>query len=226
MKTRIIVFTLSVLCLNGFSQTIFTADINDGRNVVKFESEAPLETIIGITNKIGVILNVNPNDITKNAKGKASVVVGSLKTGIDLRDQDMKSESFLNVEKFPTADFTLTNFTNSSSTELKDGSKITATANGKLTIHGVTKDISVPVVLNYLKESTDTKARTKGNLLIVNTTFTINMTDYGLKIPALLFYKLKDEIKITISFVSTDAEKTITSAGTKEEKTNSVKSDK
>jgi hypothetical protein len=37
------------------------------------------------------------------------------------------------------------------------------------------------------------------------------MTDYGLKIPAFLFYKLQDEIKISLSFVATDEVKPITS---------------
>jgi polyisoprenoid-binding protein YceI len=187
------------------------AEISDERNILKFESEAPLETIIGVTNRIGVRLSLDLNDISKNVKGKAIVDVGSLKTGIDLRDRDMKGESFFNTEKFPIAEFTLLSFSNANSTELKDGKKISATANGKLTIHGVTRNVAVPVILSYLTESANTKTRVNGNLLIVNSTFTIKMTDYGLKIPAFLFYKLQDEIKISLSFVATDEVKPITS---------------
>lgn len=211
LTTRIIFFALSTAFVNGYSQTNFLAEISDERNILKFESEAPLETIIGVTNRIGVRLSLDLNDISKNVKGKAIVDVGSLKTGIDLRDRDMKGESFFNTEKFPIAEFTLLSFSNANSTELKDGKKISATANGKLTIHGVTRNVAVPVNLSYLTESANTKTRVNGNLLIVNSTFTIKMTDYGLKIPAFLFYKLQDEIKISLSFVATDEVKPITS---------------
>jgi polyisoprenoid-binding protein YceI len=211
LTTRIIFFALSTAFVNGYSQTNFLAEISDERNILKFESEAPLETIIGVTNRIGVRLSLDLNDISKNVKGKAIVDVGSLKTGIDLRDRDMKGESFFNTEKFPIAEFTLLSFSNANSTELKDGKKISATANGKLTIHGVTRNVAVPVILSYLTESANTKTRVNGNLLIVNSTFTIKMTDYGLKIPAFLFYKLQDEIKISLSFVATDEVKPITS---------------
>jgi polyisoprenoid-binding protein YceI len=211
LTTRIIFFALSTAFVNGYSQTNFLAEISDERNILKFESEAPLETIIGVTNRIGVRLSLDLNDISKNVKGKAIVDVGSLKTGIDLRDRDMKGESFFNTEKFPIAEFTLLSFSNANSTELTDGKKISATANGKLTIHGVTRNVAVPVNLSYLTESANTKTRVNGNLLIVNSTFTIKMTDYGLKIPAFLFYKLQDEIKISLSFVATDEVKPITS---------------
>ena len=211
MRTQFVFIVLSMFFVKGYSQTNFLAEISDERNIVKFESEAPLETIIGITNRIGVRLSLNPDDITKNVKGKAIVDLGSLKTGIDLRDRDMKGESFLNTEKFPIAEFSLTNFSNPSSNELLGGKTITAMANGKLTIHGVTRNVTVPVNLSYLNESSNTKTRVNGNLLIVNSNFTIKMTDYGLKIPAFLFYKLQDEIKISFSFVATDELKPITS---------------
>jgi hypothetical protein len=97
MRTQFVFIVLSMFFVKGYSQTNFLAEISDERNIVKFESEAPLETIIGITNRIGVRLSLNPDDITKNVKGKAIVDLGSLKTGIDLRDRDMKGESFLNL---------------------------------------------------------------------------------------------------------------------------------
>lgn len=224
MKNKIVLLAVLLVVMNVQSQTkTFIADINDERNLVKFESEAPLEKIIGLTNRIGVTVSINPKDITKNASGITVVDVGSFKTGITMRDNDMKSESFLNTEKYPMAEFLLTGFSNSSSTELKEGSKITATANGKLTIHGITKDVSVPVDLTYFTESKETKSRIRGNLLIVNSSFTIKMTDYNLRIPALLFYKLQDEIKISISFVSTDAEKIVSSLPSIDRKTSSSK---
>lgn len=226
MKTKIILFILSVTSMTGYSQKTFIADIKDGRNIVKFESEAPLETIIGLTNRIGVTLKINPSDITKNPKASVLVDVGSLKTGIDLRDKDMKSKSFLDVETYPTAEFTLTGFTDPSSIELKSGTKITVTVNGNLTIHGVTKQVSVPAVLTYFAESEDTKVRTKGNLLSVNTVFTIQMTDYGLTIPTLLFYKLQNEIKLTVSFIATDAEKLTAETQPATKKTSATESNK
>ena len=195
---------MTLISATGISQATFTSK-NDIKSVAKFESEAPLETIVGIGNNVNAKVTLNLNDISQNPKGFVSVDLNSLKTGIEKRDKDMR-ENFLNTEKFPTAEFNLTGFSNVSSKELTDGIKVTAIANGKLTIHGITKEISAPVILFYFKDSEKTKNRMKGNLLSVTTSFTIKLTDYDIKIPAMLFYKLENLIKISVAFIASDSE--------------------
>jgi polyisoprenoid-binding protein YceI len=134
-----------------------------------------------------------------------TVPIDQLKTGIDLRDEHLRSADWMNVEQFPTAEFKLTGISSPSSKELKDKEKITAQLTGDLTIHGVTKTVMVPGELIYLKETERTKKRLEGNLLRGSTSFTIKLSDYGISIPDMVVGKLSEEVEITVDFVSSDA---------------------
>ena len=93
MKTKKLFFAALISVMTGaaFAQT-FTASIKDGRNNVRFESDAPLENIVGTTNQVGATFMINPSNIANNPKGKVVINLASLKTGIDLRDKHLKSE--------------------------------------------------------------------------------------------------------------------------------------
>jgi polyisoprenoid-binding protein YceI len=68
---------------------------------------------------------------------KATIDVKTLTTGVDKRDAHLKSDAFFDVEKFPTMTF--------ESTKVSKGDKKgTWKVDGNLTMHGVTK----PVTLN------------------------------------------------------------------------------
>ncbi|MBN4062138.1 YceI family protein [Bacteroidales bacterium AH-315-I05] len=187
----------------AFGQT-FTADINDGRNNARFESDAPLENIVGTTNKVSATLMINPKDITKNPKGKVIVKVASLKTGIDLRDEHMRSANYLNTGNYPEAIFMLTGL-KASKKSLENTKAVNATASGKLTLHGVTKEVTVPVTLAYFKGDKKTGSKQPGNLLRVKASFNIKLSDYGINVPQMLFYKLDEKVSITIDVVASDA---------------------
>ena len=104
MKTKkLILAGLFGLVTGAAVGQTFTADINDGRNHARLQSDAPLENIVA--NKAGATLMINPNDITKNPKGKVIVNVASLKTGIKLRDEHMRSADYLNTAKYAEASF-------------------------------------------------------------------------------------------------------------------------
>lgn len=206
MKAKYLIpaITIFFLTKNVTSQTSFYSNMKNDKNMAKFESSAPLETIVGVTNKISSTITINPTDITKNPAAKVTVDLTTLNTGIKKRDEDMKSKEYLNTAKYPNAEFVLTEFTEVDSKELKDKTKITGTAIGKLTIHGVTKEISAPVAIYYFEENSDMKGVLKGNLLSVHSAFNIKLSDYDIKIPAILFYKLEDNIKISVAFTASD----------------------
>jgi len=95
---------------------------------------------IGFSVKHMMISNVKGNfnaytaDIDFDAEKKvfnklgAKIEAASIDTGIVKRDEHLKSGDFFDVEKFKTIDFVMTS--------MKDGK-----VNGKITIHGITKDI-------------------------------------------------------------------------------------
>ncbi|MGC9224368.1 MAG: YceI family protein [Terracidiphilus sp.] len=76
----------------------------------------------------------NQADVTKSTV-TATIGIGTVDTGVESRDQDLKSTDFFNIDAIPTATF-------SSTSVAKNGSHLTVT--GNLTLHGVTR----PVVLD------------------------------------------------------------------------------
>ena len=71
---------------------------------ITFESQADIETIVGTTNKAKGTVKA---DLDKGI-GSVSITVpvASMKTGIDLRDEHLRSEHWLNAQKFPEITFT------------------------------------------------------------------------------------------------------------------------
>ena len=206
MKTTIkfAAIILFLLGTNIFAQT-FSVDSKDGRNQASFISDAPLEKTVGLSAGLDATVMLNVNDITQKPMGKVKVSVNNIKTGIDLRDEHLRGEMWLNAAKYPYIEFQLTGIKNASSKKLNDGQKVTVTLLGKFSVHGVTKDVEVPATLTYLKESEKTKSKSPGNLLVANTEFTIRLADYGIIIPSMVEGKLGEEVKITTNFVASDA---------------------
>lgn len=188
-----------------FAQTTFSSDASDTRNQAAFESNAPLEDIVGVSNKLTSNISINLNDISNTPKGNVKVELAAMKTGIDLRDQHLRSANWLNTEKYPYAEFELTEILGADSKSLSDIKPVKATAKGKLSIHGVTKEITAPVELTYYKETEQTKARIAGNLLKVTTGFTIKLSDYKISIPSMVKGKVDENIKVSVNFIASDS---------------------
>lgn len=204
MKPALIIIMSFLLGINLFAQT-FSTDTKDGRNQASFISDAPFEKIIGLASGLDATVMINGNDITQKPMGKVKVPITNIKTGIDLRDEHLRSQMWLNAEKFPYAEFQLTGIKNPSSKKLNNGEKISATLTGKFSVHGITKDVEVPVVLTYFKESEKTKAKAPGNLLAANADFSIELTNYGIQIPSMIVGRVNETVTITVSFVASDA---------------------
>ena len=95
-----------------------------------------------------------------------TVQAASIDTANKDRDNHLKSPDFFDAEKFPTLTFT------STAVKAKDANNLDVT--GDLTIHGVTKRVTIPVtVLGSMK----TPNGEKGGF---ETAFTINRKDYGI----------------------------------------------
>lgn len=205
MKAKLTLAALVILLFGiNLSAQTFTADSKDGRNQASFISDAPLEKINGLVSGLNATVMLNINDITQKPMGKVSVSISNIKTGIDLRDEHLRSEMWLNAAKYPYAEFQLTGIKNPTSKSLNDGQRVKATLVGKFSVHGVTKEIEVPATLTYFKESERTKAKAPGNLLVASADFKIKLADYGVKIPDMVVGKVNDEVEINVNFVASD----------------------
>ncbi len=73
-----------------------------------------------------------------DASFNVCIDANSINTGITKRDEHLRKEDFFDVEKYPTICFTSTNIINS---------KMGYTARENLTLHGVTKEVTIPFTI-------------------------------------------------------------------------------
>lgn len=102
----------------------------------------------------------DPADLA-GGRVRVSIEAASIDTGIGRRDNHLRSEDFLYVERFPTITFESTRVE-------RDGGRLVLV--GRLSIRGVTRDVRVPVDVNV----TDGKLEARGR-------FDINREDYGVR---------------------------------------------
>lgn len=144
---------------------------------------------MGLSNVHGRI-SVQKGTITQNDAdiSKSSVTVtmdmNTVDTGVGMRDNDLKGANYFDVAQFPTATFTSTGVS---------GSAGHLTIAGNLTIHGVTRPVTLDV------DGPSGPMNGMGNKLHegFSATTTINRKDFGVgaKTPNGM---VSDEVKLTI----------------------------
>lgn len=204
MRKAVLSTIAATLLLTGLAwadPTTFYLTSKDRRNLVQFESKAPLETIVGTTGQIEGKLAVDP-DNSLSATGSFEVDLTTLKTGIDMRDEHMR-EKYLETAQYPKATFTLTKITKTAQKKLADLQPVEVTAEGLFSIHGVQKPVTVTGQVTYLKESEQTKVKLPGNLLHIDFTFPLLLTDFGIKVPQMVLLKLDNKQVVKVDAFAT-----------------------
>ncbi|MEP0862827.1 MAG: YceI family protein [Ignavibacterium sp.] len=179
-------------------QTFNFAD-RGGRNQASFYSTTPLEDIRGLSNDVKGTVSFNVNDI-KTLKGKISVSTASIKTGIDLRNEHLRSADWLDADKYPEITFTIKNVK-----EVKQvaDNQLQIKVVGDFTLKGVTKEITADATLTYLDESEQTKMRAPGDLLGVKATFNVKLSDFGVK-NKIVGQKVAENIEVSVNMVGSN----------------------
>jgi len=122
------------------------------------------------------------------SKVEFTAQAASIDTDNKDRDNHLKSPDFFDVAKFPTLSFT------STSVAAKDANTLNVT--GDMTLHGVTKKVTIPVtVLGVLPTKGGEKAGFETN-------FTLDRKDYGIEWNRVLDTGgsiLGNDVKVTIS---------------------------
>ena len=107
----------------------------------------------------------------------------SLVTGIDKFNEHLKSKDFLDAEKYPTAEF--------KSTKVEKTGDNTAKVTGDLTLHGVTKPVTLDVTLNKEGEHPMTHKKAAG----FSASATIKRSDFGITMGV---PNVSDDVEINI----------------------------
>jgi len=169
-------------------------DFRDSKKVnnVVFLMDAPLESINGTATGVSGTVSFDPAKPAATT-GKIVLATSSLHVDNPLMKKHMLDEGWMHVSKFPTIEFVAVKMTNVKTS----GTTIIATIAGKLTVKGVTKKVSVPVRLTYLKGMLIKRNRVPGDLLVLRSDFKIKRSDYGIN-AGKKEEKVSDEIELKL----------------------------
>jgi polyisoprenoid-binding protein YceI len=178
-----IVFKKYLLCLTvafGFVNLIQAQDrFYTKTGKIDFFSKAPMEDIEAKNKTVTAVLD----------KKNGAIQFAVQMRGFEFRKalmQEHFNENYVESDKFPKAEFKGT-VTNNSQIDYSKQGTYTAKVNGKLTIHGVTKDINTTGTI-----------KVDSDKINATSAFNILLSDYKIKIPGIVKDKVSNNIRITI----------------------------
>ncbi len=189
MKKIILILVIGVMLLS-VPLSAKECDVDKTqKNLVKFTSDAKIETFDGVTDKIDGYVLWPGDELTADADYTKSelfyqVELNGLDTGIGLRNRHMR-EIFLETDKYPYTHF------KGKIDKVEKGQRDdwVITSSGILFIHGVEKQVTIKA--NVTKE---------GGLYHVASQFAVQLPDYNIKVPTLMFLKISETIQLSLDF--------------------------
>jgi len=145
-----------------------------GKNQLAWVSDAPLEKIDGTAEGITGRIVLDPSKPT-SIRGTISAQVATMKTGNGMRDEHLRGDKWLDAANYPTISFTA----KSVSGAKVEGNKVTAQVVGDFTMHGVTRQMTVPFTLTYIDGSPKTRERAPGDLVMITAEFDVSLKDFN-----------------------------------------------
>ncbi len=127
-------------------------------------------------------------DLQGTGQVRLTVDAASYNSNIGLRDEDIQ-ENYLEVKEFPVIVFTSTGIENGKKTRSSEKAR-EFTIKGVLELHGVKRELRVPVKLTQKGKRITVEGRTK-----------ILFEDFNIAIPSILFFRSGDSVEVTFRFV-------------------------
>jgi len=181
-----------------------TFDFKDpkGVNNAQFKLDAPLEAISGSASGVSGTVTFDPAN-PGATKGKIVVAAESLTVPNAMMKEHMHGNQWMDVATHKEITFEAKELKNVKTSD----TTTTADAVGTFTLKGVTKEITVPVKLSYLKDKLGQRLpNAKGDLLVIRANFTIKRSDYGVN-PKAPEDKVSDTIDLTLSIAGAAPQK-------------------
>jgi hypothetical protein len=177
MKTARIV--IIALCLLSFLGSNAQGKFYTKTGKITFFSSAPLEDIEAVNKSVIALLDPKTGDIQ----------FGVLMKGFEFKKalmQEHFNKNYVESDKYPKSEFKGQVANNSSVNYTTDGS-YDVTVKGKLTIHGITKDVEAPG-----------KITVKGGKVQAHSVFNVLLADYNITIPKMYRDNISKTIKVTV----------------------------
>jgi polyisoprenoid-binding protein YceI len=147
-----------------------------GVNNAVFKLDAPLESINGSASGVTGTVSFDPENPAATT-GKIIVTTASLTVPNPMMNGHLHSDKWLDAAKFPEITFEAKSLANIKT----EGNATTADATGTFTLHGVSKEITVPIKLTYLQDKLSSRVpNLKGDLLVIRANFVINRNDFNI----------------------------------------------
>ena len=135
------IFALALLAALPVQAATDTYNIDATHSFANFSIRHVVSKASGTFNDVTGVITLDPANLN-SATVRANINVSSVNTGFAKRDEHIKADKFLDVAKYTQIQFESTKITASNQTQ--------AVMQGKLTMHGVTKLVDIPVkVLGY-----------------------------------------------------------------------------
>jgi polyisoprenoid-binding protein YceI len=164
---KITLLTLGLmLAVSSFAQTTWTMD--KGHSQLNFSvTHLTISTISGAFRTVSATLTTSKDDYS-DASVELTAETGSVSTGVDMRDNHLKTADFFDAATYPTLTFKSVSFKNVSGNNYQ--------VTGNLTFHGVTKLVTLNAVLNGTVENPMSHKTTAG----WHISGTIKRSDFGI----------------------------------------------
>src|ERR1035437_2601319 len=173
MKKLIFLLMMAPFIVNVSAQNVYSTKTGHA----SFFSTTPMRNIDATNDKCGSVLNTTTNEV---------VFVVSIKNFVfkDALMQEHFNENYMESDKYPDATFK--GKVNETVDYTKDGvTEVTTT--GKLKIHGVEKDVTQTGTVTV-----------KDGKIIIHSVFDVQLADYNITIPKVVFEDIAKTIKVTI----------------------------
>ena len=150
-------------------------------NRVVFVSKAPLETFRGHTTAVAGTVQVDPGDLAAPLRVSVAVDLTTLTTDNRKRDEHMH-QKHLETARFPRGTFRGDRLVDPPAGPIPTDRPLTVQLAGRLTLHGVTRERTVPVTLRRMRDGG----------LAVTAAFPVQLSEHSIKRPRFLVMKLSD----------------------------------
>lgn len=175
MKKITFLFVLGVLVtLSGFSQRFMTKN-----GTVRFYSIASLEKIEAVNQQVNAALDASSGDFVFKILIKSFQFKNTLM-------QEHFNENYLESDKIPNATF-VGKITNIKDINLTKEGNCPVNVDGKLTIHGVTRDVHETG-----------KIQVTGNMIMAKAIFDVTLADYNITIPKTVINNIAKNVEISV----------------------------
>ena len=171
---RILWLSVLLFPFDGFSQKRYSAE----KSHVSFFSEGVIEEIKAISTKVTSILDLSNGEVAYLMSPKDFQFEKKLM-------QVHFNEKYLESEKDPRSTFQgkIVGY-DPANTHLQHVQAV-----GKLSIHGVTRDVDVPGTLHI-----------EGNTVTLRSTFVVKLVDYNIKVPQIVWQNIAQQVEVSVHF--------------------------